>query len=108
MTIVAKRFHPKVRREMILIAALRVARRPGGWGSMTRASIAKEAHCAEGLISRYLGSMDSVRRHIMKAAIKYEYLDLITQGLASGDKYALGVSPVLKHKAIGLLMLLGE
>ena len=108
MTIVAKRFKPRVRREMILIAALRVARRPGGWSSMTRAKIAKDAHCAEGLVSVYLGSMDSVRRHVMKAAIKYEYLDLIAQGLATGDKYALGLSPVLQHKALSSLMKLGE
>ncbi len=93
---------------MILIAALRIARKPGGWSGMTRASIAKEAHCAEGLVSRYLGSMDAVRRAVMKAAIKYEYLDLIAQGLASGDKYAQSISPVLQHKAIAVLMKLGE
>jgi AcrR family transcriptional regulator len=108
MTDIVKRFKPKVRRELILIAALRVARKPGGWNNLTRAAIAKEAHCADGLISRYLGSMDSVRRAIMKAAIKYEYLDLIAQGVASGDKYALALSPVLKHKAIGVLMDLGD
>jgi AcrR family transcriptional regulator len=104
MTQIAKRFKPTVRKEMILIAALRVARLPGGWSGMTRASIAKESHCAEGLVSRYLGSMDSVRRQVMKAAIKYEYLDLIAQGIATGDKYALGVSPILQHKAISSLM----
>ena len=104
MTVIAKRFKPRVRREMILIAALRVARRPGGWSTMTRERIAKEAHCSEGLVSVYLGSMDSVRRHVMKAAIKYEYFDLIAQGLATGDKYAQALSPVLQHKALSSLM----
>ena len=103
-----KRLNPKVRKETIIIAAFRVARKPGGWSRMTRAAIAKEAHCAEGLISKYLGSMDSVRRIIMKRAIKNEYMELIAQGIASGEPAAMALSPVLKHKAISSFLDLGE
>jgi len=99
---------PKVRKECILIAAIRVARKPGGWSTLTRAQIASEAQCSDGLVSRALGDMADVRRAVMRAAIKYEYLDLIAQGIASGYKPALTLSPVLKHRAIACLVNLGE
>lgn len=102
------RFQPKVRRELILIAAVRLARKPGGWVSLTVRSIAKEARCSIGLVPNYFGSMDALRDTVMSTAIKYEYLDLIAQGIAHGDKQAVSLSPVLKHKAIGCLMDLGE
>lgn len=102
------RYAPKVRKQLILVAALTVARRPGGFQNMTRAAIAKEAHCADGLVSKYLGSMDAVRRSILRAAVKYEYLDLIAQGIASGDRYALALDPILKHKAFSVLLTSGD
>jgi hypothetical protein len=98
------RLKPKAREEIILIAAMRLARKPGGWSSLTRAGIALEAKCADSLVSQRLGSMDVIRRRLMKTAIKYEYFDLIAQGLAAGDPSARALSPILKHKAVATMV----
>ena len=104
MTRERTRLQPKARKATILIAAIRLARRPGGLSSLTRASIAKEARCTEGLVSHYLSDMTTVRAIIMKDAIKHEYLDLIAQGIALNDKHTRNISPVLKHRALNHLM----
>ena len=98
------RLKPRARAEVILIAAMRLARRPGGWAALTRARIATEARCADSLVSQRLGSMDVLRRTLMKTAIKHEYFDLIAQGLAAGDPSARALSPILKHKAVATLV----
>jgi AcrR family transcriptional regulator len=97
------RLQPKARRATILIAAIRLARRPGQYVKLTRAKIAKEAQCTEGLVSHYLGEMDNIRSVIMREAIKHEYLDLIAQGIAANDKNTRGISPLLKHRALSTL-----
>lgn len=102
------RLEPRDRKSTILMAALRIARQPGGWSTMTRVQIAKEAHCAEGLVSKYLGSMDVIRRTLMKIAIKHEHFDLISQGLASGDPVTKKLTRQLKHKAAMYMIELGE
>jgi hypothetical protein len=91
---------PKIRKQLIIDAAMRVARRPGGWSSLTRNSIAVEADCCDALISRYLGSMKDVRRVVMHLAIKTEQLDLIAQGIACGYPACLSLSPRLRYKAL--------
>lgn len=83
-----KRYHPKVRRELILQAAIAIASRPGGWIHLTRQDIAFEAQCSQALVSRYLGNMPSARKAIMKVAIKNEIVSIITQSIASHDGYA--------------------
>ena len=98
------RLKPQARAEVILIAAMRIARRPGGWASLTRARIATEARCADSLVTLRLGSMDAIRRTLMKRAIKHEYFDLIAQGLAAGDPSARALSPILKHKAVATMV----
>jgi hypothetical protein len=98
------RLNPIARREVILIAAMRLARKPGGWAALTRARIANEARCADSLVSQRLGSMDVVRRTLMKTAIKHEYFDLIAQGLAAGDPSARALSPIIKHKAAATMV----
>jgi AcrR family transcriptional regulator len=98
------RLKPQARAEVILIAAMRIARRPGGWASLTRARIASEARCADSLVTLRLGSMDAIRQTLMKRAIKHEYFDLIAQGLAAGDPSARALSPILKHKAVATMV----
>lgn len=97
-----KRYHPRVRRELILQAALISASRPGGWSKLTRQAIAKEAGCSEALVSRYLGDIPSIRKAIMKAAIKKELMEIIVQSIAAHDGYAFPKS--LRTKAINSLL----
>lgn len=94
---------PDDRKLEILNAAIKVAGRPGGWSKLTRDAVAKEAGCAEGLPSKYFGTMVAFRRAIMRAAIVAEELGVIAQGLAAGDKCAQKADESLKRKALETL-----
>lgn len=54
-------------KDKLLDAALRVAKRQH-YSQMTRAQVAQEAGCADGVVSYYLGSMAQVRSAVVKAA----------------------------------------
>ena len=98
-----KRLQPDDRKQQILTAAIRVAARPGGWSKLTREAVAKEADCAEGLPSKYFGTMVNFKRAIMRAAIHDWNLSVIAQGLAAGDKVAMKAEEALKRKALDTL-----
>lgn len=87
----------------ILAAAIKVAARPGGWSKLTRDAVAREAQCADGLVSKYFGTMIAFRRSIMRAAIVNEELRVIAQGIAAGDKCAQKADPELKARALTTL-----
>jgi AcrR family transcriptional regulator len=98
------KFDLKVRRELIIIAATGLARKPNGWQSLTRTAIAEASQCSPALVSRSVGDMDAVRAVVMKQAIRYQYLDLIAQGIAANYPACRNLSPILKHRAIALLV----
>ena len=98
-----KRLQPDDRKDQILKAAIKVAARPGGWGRLTRDAVAKEAGCAEGLPSKYFGTMVNFKRAIMRSAIHDWNLSVIAQGLAAGDKVAMKAEEALKRKALDTL-----
>jgi AcrR family transcriptional regulator len=87
------------RTEMILAAALRLASNPGGWSALTLVGIAKESHCTHGLICHYFGSLSSLKRILVKVAIKQENFDVLIQALVAGDPEALRMKPLLRQKA---------
>jgi len=95
---------PKFRKELILLAALRVAEKPGGWGKMTREAVAREAGCAEGTVSLHFNTMKQFRRSVMRAAIKRKNFYIIGQGLAMRDECAMKVDLDLQTKALQALM----
>jgi len=98
-----RRMPPNDRKAQILSAAIAVAGRPGGWSKLTRTAVASEAKCADGLISKYFGTMTAFRRSVMRAAIVAEDLAVIAQGLATGDKCAQKADGDLKLKALATL-----
>lgn len=100
---IKKRLLPSNRKEQILAAAITIAEQPGGWARMTRESVAREAQCADGLVSKYFGTMVTFRRSVMRHAIETENLAIIAQGLADNDMYAKKASPELKGKALKIL-----
>lgn len=95
-----KRLLPQDRKTEIIDAALRVAERPGAYSKLTRVGIATEAGCAEGLVSRYFGTMNAFKRVVMRAAIQRSNLSIIAQGLACGDNVAAKVHPDIKNQAL--------
>lgn len=95
-----KRQKPDDRKHQILMAAIAVAERPGGFAKITRESVAKEACCAEALVSRYFGTMANFKRTLMGAALVSENLAVIAQGLAAGDSRAMKADSKLKARAL--------
>lgn len=91
--------HPSVRGYTVLKAATEAASMPGGWAALTRARIASHAKCSDGLVSRYLGSMENARRLILEVAIVEEILPIIVQLL--GEQVKLPTA--LKQKALRTL-----
>lgn len=84
----------------MLKAALRVAERDG-WRTMTRSAIAVEAGVSEGLISLRLGSMDALRRSVMRQAVRDRVLRVVAEGLLAGDKHACRADQALREAAAG-------
>lgn len=98
-----RRLEPADRKREILWAAIRLARKPGGWAKLTREAVATEAGCADALISRHFGTIPNFKRDIMRAAIANQELSVIAQGLAAGDRHAQKASVELKAKALNSL-----
>lgn len=101
-----KRFEPATRKRMLIEAAVEVARQPGGWSKLTRESIARQGECSDGLISRYLGDMASVRKVVMRVAVKRKIAEIIVQSLAAHDGYAIKkwLPADLRKRSISLLL----
>jgi len=94
---------PDDRKYQILTAAITVAERPGGWSKLTRDAVAREAQCADGLVSKYFGTMTQMRRTVMRSAVLTENLPIVAQGLAAGDVHAQKADPELKARALNTL-----
>ena len=97
------RKHPDDRCVQILDAAVNIASKSGGFSKLTRESVAREAQCAEGLVSKYFGTMLSFKRAIVRHAIQKENLSIIAQGLAIGDMHAQKAPKHLKERALQTL-----
>jgi len=97
------RLKPQDRKNEILTAAIKVAGQPGGWSTLTRDAVAKEARCAVGLVSRYFGTMVCFKRAIMRKAVTDRDLAIIAQGLATRDPSACKADGELKALALATL-----
>lgn len=93
-----KRMQPDERREHILAAAIDLARTEG-YNRIRRDQIAAHANVSMALVTHYFGTMNQCRRAIMRAAIRDEVLEVIGQGLATGDPHARKAPAELKRRA---------
>jgi len=94
-----KRMDPAARAAEILGAAMAVAARVG-WTQMTRAEIAAEAECSEGLVTARLGEMSALRRQVMRRAVADGNARVVLQGLAVCDPVALRAPTAVKRRAM--------
>ena len=97
------RLQPDNRKSLIMEAALKVAGEPGGFSTLTREKVAREADCSEGLVSRYYGTMPQFKRKIMRKAIELRELGIIAEGIATGNTYALSAPEELRREALETL-----
>jgi len=93
-----KRLSKDVRKDHILRTAL-VAAKEVGYTSVTRNILSARAKVSPGLITHYFGTMEQLKRAVMRAAISLEVLEVIAQGLSMGDKNAQKASDELKARA---------
>ena len=91
------KMNPKIRYELILNAALAICSEPGGWNTLTIQKVAQQAHCTSGLVYHYFGSIDSLRRKLVKVSIKRENFDVLIQALTSAHPEALKMNRLLQQ-----------
>lgn len=90
--------HPWERKQDIMRAALRVAKREG-YLNITRQLVSKECPCSTGLVSHYFGTIDNLRTELMHEAVRIVDLDVIAQGLAVNEHLLIDLDPKIKRAA---------
>lgn len=90
------------RREEILAAALQLAAE-GCYKTVSRQDIAERVGLTAQAIQHHIGTMDTLRRDIMRAAIRTECLQVIAQGMVYKDPHALKAPAELLERARGSL-----
>lgn len=93
------RLQPKARTEQLLDVALQLAAKHG-LAHITRMQIATAADVSPALVSARLGTMEDMRRSVMRRAIKTETLPVIAAGLLARNTYALKAPEELRQRAI--------
>lgn len=93
-----KHLNAEARADELLEVAVRVAAERG-WSKMTRACIAEAAQVSEGLVSARLGTMDALRRSVMRAAVKRRIVGIVAEGLALRDRHAAKADDDLRAEA---------
>lgn len=96
------RLAPAVRKDQIMTVAMRLAEQ-GNYQSVTRDQIANAAGVSVGLVSTHCGTMQNLRRDIMRQAVKNRILRIVAQGLAAGDSHARKAPSDVRADAAKLL-----
>ena len=75
------------RTSALLDVAVQQAQRHG-WRALTRDQVAEAAGVSTGLVSARLGTMDALRRSVMRAAVQRRIVPIVAEGLLARDKHA--------------------
>lgn len=94
-----KRQKPEVRKESIVDVALRLAAATH-YTQVQRKQIADELGVTPPALTYHFGTMQQLRRAIMRAAIAKEDLVVIAQGLVAQDEHAKKAPEALRRRAI--------
>ncbi len=92
---------PKDRQEMILQAAINVAKREG-LSKLKRETVAQEANVSCGLVNRYFNTMPQLHRAVIRAAIHAEFpiLEIVAEALVQRDPQAMKAPQHIKDSAL--------
>lgn len=82
-----QRSDPAVRTASLLQVALKLAESEG-WRTLTRDGVARAAGVSGALVTVRLGTMEALRRAVMRAAVKQRVVAVVAEGLVAGDKHA--------------------
>lgn len=92
------RLTPQARTDELLNIALKLAS-ADGWRTLTHAAIARAAGVSNGLVIARLGTMEQVRRSVMRAAVRERCVPVVAEGLCMGSPHARKADPDLKAAA---------
>lgn len=87
----------KQRTASLLSAALKLSERDG-WHSLTHASIAAAADCSPSLVKVRLGTIESIRKAVMRLAVKQRHVRTVAEGLLAGDRIARKADESLRRE----------
>ena len=87
----------KERTAYLLAHAVGLAERDG-WHTLTHASIAEVAAVSPSLVKVRLGTIESIRRAVMRAAVKQRMPRVVAEGLLAGDKSARKADEPLRRE----------
>lgn len=90
---------PDLRTAALLDIALGLAA-ADGWRALTRDAIARAAGVSTGLVSARLGTMDSLRRSVMRLAVQRRVVSVVAEGLVSRHPAALKADAGLRELAV--------
>lgn len=96
------RANPTLRKAHILAAAVAMAK-DTGYHKLTRDAVAESAGVSMGLVTRYFGTMNQLRRDVIRYAIRHNIPEIIAQGLANADDHAKKAPDELKARAKAIL-----
>ncbi len=93
------RLDPDVRKAQILDATLELSR-THGYTRVTKQMIADKLGTSTGIVNCHYGTVNQLRRDIIRHAIKIEDVTIIGQALVERDPNARKVPPDLRAKVI--------
>lgn len=94
--------NPRLRKKQIINIAIDIAREKG-LNNLSRSELSNRAKCSPALIHSHFGTMNQLKRQIMRAAIQQEIIEIIAEGLGNNDPQACKAPAELKGKAIDLI-----
>ena len=90
----------KDRTRQMLEAALQIAQRPqSNYLKVTRDHIAEQCGVSVALVSLHLGTVQAMRRAIMRHAVAVRCAPVVAQGLCSRDRWASRADAALRTAA---------
>jgi AcrR family transcriptional regulator len=96
------RLSPSIRTDQLLDAALALAT-THGWASLTRDAIAAAADVSGGLVTQRLGTMDQIRRSVMRRAVQRRVVRVVAEGLVARDPRAGKADDALRAECAALM-----
>jgi AcrR family transcriptional regulator len=93
---------PRVKKHDLLVHALELAQ-VHGYNKVTRDGIADRSGVAMGTVTNQLGTMQQLRRSIVRHAIRTENLAIVAQAVALKDPLVKKIDQDLKQRALASL-----
>ena len=87
---------PAPDRTAALLAVAHALAARDGWRELTRDGVASAAAVSPALISARLGTMDALRRSVMRAAVRGRVVPVVVEGLVARHPQALKADAALR------------